>query len=111
MVADVKFELDNSHVRSSFTNVLDKVIKQFNGTDGATIYVEGHTCNIATDEYNQTLSERRAGAVARYLIKNGIPQSSIIQIGYGESSPLATNGNENGREQNRRVEVYIVTYE
>jgi len=68
--------------------------------------IEGHTDNIGADAYNQTLSEKRAESVKRYLVQSfAIPPGRISIKGYGESQPRTTNDTDQGRRINRRVEV------
>jgi len=69
------------------------------------VLVEGHTCSIGPADYNQGLSERRAAAVAEYLVSQGIRPDAIRQVGFGETRPAADNATRAGREQNRRVEL------
>ena len=69
--------------------------------------IHGHTDNVGEDEYNMKLSERRASAVVNYLIQNGISSSRLEYKGFGSSKPIASNDTEEGRQENRRVEVYI----
>ncbi|MDH5599307.1 MAG: OmpA family protein, partial [Cyclobacteriaceae bacterium] len=71
------------------------------------IEMDGHTCSIGSDEYNQKLSEERALAVREYLINKGIKPKRITSVGHGEANPLATNETEDGRILNRRVEFVI----
>jgi outer membrane protein OmpA-like peptidoglycan-associated protein len=69
---------------------------------------EGHTDAIGSDAYNQSLSERRAEAVRRYLINGGITPERIRTEGFGESRPVASNETDEGRAQNRRVELRVL---
>ena len=69
--------------------------------------VEGHTDSVGTDDYNQSLSERRAESVKSYLIQQGIDRSSITSRGFGESQPVASNDTADGRQRNRRVELVV----
>ena len=73
------------------------------------IDVIGHTCDLGAEAYNQGLSERRARAVATFLAQQGVSSDLMDVSGMGESSPVASNANEAGRSQNRRVEVHIGT--
>lgn len=70
------------------------------------IQIEGYTDSVGSDHYNQGLSERRAASVKRYLVQrfNIDPQRLVVK-GYGESRPRASNDTDEGRRQNRRVEV------
>jgi outer membrane protein OmpA-like peptidoglycan-associated protein len=72
------------------------------------IEIAGHTDNVGTDESNLALSRNRAIAVSDYLASKGINRSRMKVQGYGMSKPLATNDTEEGRQQNRRVEVKIL---
>ena len=69
--------------------------------------VEGHTDSIGGDEYNQTLSERRAESVRDYFVQQGIPANSIEARGFGKTEPIASNDTPEGRQQNRRVELIL----
>jgi len=71
------------------------------------LQVEGHTDSVGTDEYNQQLSEKRAGAVRDYLVQQGISADSIEARGFGKTDPIASNQTPEGRQQNRRVEMVI----
>jgi outer membrane protein OmpA-like peptidoglycan-associated protein len=69
--------------------------------------VEGYTDSIGSDEVNQTLSEKRAGTVRDYLVQQGVDPASINATGFGKSNPVASNDTNEGRQQNRRVEIII----
>ena len=71
------------------------------------LQVEGHTDSVGADEYNQQLSEKRAGAVRDYLVQQGISAGSIESRGFGKTEPVASNETPEGRQQNRRVEMVI----
>ena len=71
------------------------------------LQVEGHTDSVGTDEYNLSLSERRAEAVRDYFVQQGVPNSSIEARGFGKTEPIATNDTPEGRQQNRRVELVL----
>ncbi len=68
----------------------------------------GHTDSTGTDAFNQTLSEQRAATVAAYLSGRGVQQARLATKGFGESQPRASNTTEDGRAQNRRVEIRLV---
>jgi large repetitive protein len=72
------------------------------------IRVEGHTDDVGDDAFNQTLSERRASSVARYLVKKGVPSERLVPVGYGETQPVQDNKTAEGRAANRRVEFRIL---
>ena len=67
--------------------------------------VEGHTDSIGSEVYNQALSQRRADSVADYLVDHGVSSGRLEAKGFGESNPIADNSTEDGRAQNRRVEL------
>ncbi len=71
------------------------------------LQVEGHTDSVGADEYNQQLSQKRAGAVRDYLVQQGILADSIESRGFGKTEPVASNETPEGRQQNRRVEMVI----
>jgi outer membrane protein OmpA-like peptidoglycan-associated protein len=69
--------------------------------------VEGNTDSVGTEEFNQTLSEKRAESVRSYLTRQGVPEGSTTAAGFGKSRPIASNDTSNGRQQNRRVELIV----
>ncbi|HKR84815.1 MAG TPA: OmpA family protein [Terriglobales bacterium] len=71
------------------------------------VQIEGHTDSVGSDEYNQDLSEKRAGAVRDYFVQQGIAANSIESRGFGKTQPIATNDTAEGRQQNRRVELVL----
>jgi len=75
------------------------------------IQVGGHTDSNGSNSYNQKLSEKRANAIMRYLVKAGISPEVIVSVGFGEAQPIASNETEEGRERNRRVEFTILEQE
>lgn len=80
------------------------IAKELNPT---AITVEGHTDSVGGAQMNQTLSQKRASAVAQYFETNGLNDTKIESVGYGFKKPIATNKSAEGREQNRRVDVVI----
>lgn len=83
---------------------LSETLKKYEDTN---ILIEGHTDNTGAEDYNQTLSEKRAQSVSDYLNTLGIANARITTTGYGELQPIADNSTAQGRDQNRRVEVAI----
>lgn len=107
MPGNITFATAQSSVKADFYPVLDgvaDVLKEYNKT---TLVVSGHTDNVGRDDYNMKLSQDRASSVAQYLISRGVAGGRIKAVGYGKSMPVADNSTENGRAQNRRVEVRI----
>lgn len=87
---------------------LDTIAMYMERKPTVAIRVEGHTDSRGSNQLNQRLSEQRAEAVRRYLVRAGIPAERIQVFGYGESKPIATNETEFGRSLNRRTEIVIV---
>src|SRR5205823_262524 len=69
--------------------------------------IEGHTDAIGSDEYNQTLSEKRAESVRGYLVSSGVVPDHVSAIGLGKANPIADNTTAAGRKLNRRVEMVV----
>lgn len=76
--------------------------------EGSSVKVTGHTDSTGSKAYNQTLSEKRAGAVKNYLESSGIDANRIEAQGLGQTQPTATNSTKAGRAENRRVELEII---
>lgn len=103
MVREVQFALDSADLTAAGKATLDEMagnlarLKFISGT------VTGHTDSTGSDTYNQSLSERRAKTVARYLEGKGIAVGRLTTSGAGESKPIADNATKEGRAKNRRV--------
>lgn len=109
MTLMVNFDFDKSVIREGDKAKLKKAIDFVKKYPGFKIKIEGHTDYIGTEKYNQGLSERRAGAVMKYLVKGGgIDGKRLTAVGYGESKPVASNKTNEGRAKNRRVEILIL---
>jgi outer membrane protein OmpA-like peptidoglycan-associated protein len=104
----VNFDFDKSTIRPDSRPVLDEAVDVLKENPNVRISVEGHTDGVGSDLYNEKLSVRRAEAVFRYLVNNGIAPERMEVIGYGESRPVASNDTDSGRAQNRRVELHVV---
>lgn len=104
----INFDFDKAVVKPEFAPVLDVAAGILKERPALKVVVEGHTCNIGTDAYNQKLSERRAKAVKDYLVKKGVRADNLETVGYGEMQPMADNKTKSGRELNRRVEFKIL---
>jgi len=107
MPGNVTFATNSTDIKSNFYGVLDSVSLVLKEYDKTVVEVAGHTDDRGAEAYNQTLSERRADSVARYLSSRGIEGMRLIPVGYGESRPTADNATAGGREQNRRVELTL----
>ena len=110
----VLFDFDKYDVRPDALSVLDTLVKALADAQGIKgIEISGHTDAKGTDDYNQTLSEKRAQSILDALKSRGLTLS-MTAMGYGESKPVAPNelngkDNPQGRQANRRVEIFIKT--
>ena len=98
------FESNVSDLTPEATARLDAFAEQVEDSD-IDLQVEGHTDWLAKEAYNQSLSVRRAEAVANYLVSKGIDRDRLSTIGYGELRPISNNDTEEGRALNRRSEI------
>jgi outer membrane protein OmpA-like peptidoglycan-associated protein len=104
---EILFDFNSSTVRSSSRDELREMAGVFDKYGETTIVVAGHTDSVGSESYNDRLSDRRASAVAGYLEDYGVRGSRIDAVGYGEARPKTSNSTASGRQQNRRVELYI----
>jgi outer membrane protein OmpA-like peptidoglycan-associated protein len=107
----VLFGFDQSNISNDARKNLDKLIIVLESYPDTDIEVQGHTDSSGSAAYNQALSERRASAVASYLVSQGVFSSRLKINGFGESLPKYLNDTEEGRTQNRRVEFLITANE
>jgi outer membrane protein OmpA-like peptidoglycan-associated protein len=106
----VNFDLDKAIIRPPDDAELQRAVAFVKKYPGYKLSIEGHTDSLASEEYNQGLSLRRATAVRDYLVKSGVSEvSRMTVVGRGESNPIADNGTPEGRFQNRRVEILILS--
>ena len=114
--ADVLFDFDKSTLKKSAVASLKKVATRIKEDAIGDVRVEGHTDSKGSNEYNQTLSEKRAISVRDWLISNGgLSNVQFVTKGLGELKPVVSNTKEDGgddpigRQRNRRVEIIIKT--
>ena len=100
--------IPSAALQPGFRSTLDQIAQSLSQYPNSLIDVYGHTDSTGSDQYNQTLSERRAQSVASYLTTRGVQSARLATRGFGESQPVASNTTEDGRAQNRRVEIRIV---
>jgi outer membrane protein OmpA-like peptidoglycan-associated protein len=103
----IQFAVNSSELTSTSKTNLNDLAKTLNKYSDTNILIEGHTDSTGKRDYNQSLSEKRAASVSNYLKSLGVTGTRISNIGYGPDQPVADNGSEAGRAQNRRVEVAI----
>ena len=98
------FDLDSAKLTQGGKSSLNRISTQLKKYNQA-IQISGHTDSQGSLPYNQTLSEKRARAVADFMIEKGIQTNRLSYKGYGEKLPLASNSTKVGRAQNRRVVI------
>lgn len=104
----VTFDFAKYDLKPQFYPALNTVaatLKEYNQT---IVEVSGHTDSVGSDAANQTLSERRANAVAGYLMGQGVQRERFEIVGMGERYPVASNDTDSGRALNRRVEIRLL---
>jgi outer membrane protein OmpA-like peptidoglycan-associated protein len=104
---DILFDFNSSALRPESRDTLRELANNFRQYPDEEISVEGHTDNVGGDDYNQRLSEQRAGSVRDYLVDQGVPDNRISALGFGKTQPKASNDTPEGRQLNRRVEIHI----
>jgi len=103
-----EFDFNKFDLRPDALQTLEGLVKDLKGAlQGAPVKIVGHTDSKGSDAYNIKLSKQRAGAVAKYLVDQGIPQNLISIDGKGEREPIATNSTDEGRALNRRIDVHV----
>jgi outer membrane protein OmpA-like peptidoglycan-associated protein len=108
MPGNITFNTDSYELRASFYPVLNSVGLVLAKYADTTLRITGHTDNTGTRQYNLSLSEHRADAVADYLVTRDVARNRMFVQGVAYDSPIADNGSAAGRAQNRRVELYIL---
>lgn len=104
----INFDLDKANIKPEFVPVLEEGAKILKSHSDVKVEVQGHTCALGTDQYNQKLSEKRAKSVKDFLVSNGVDSKRLNTVGYGESKPIADNNTDAGRRMNRRVEFSVL---
>ncbi len=105
---NVFFDFDRTELKPESFVELDRLADYLRKNPALRIEVCGHTDDQGTDEYNDRLSENRAKSVYEYLVGKGIPADRLQYKGYGKRVPVADNGTEEGRAENRRTEFKII---
>jgi len=100
---NVLFDFDKSVLKPEGRAVADEVAASMKAHPGDTLVLEGHTDNIGSDEYNSALGQRRADAVKRYMVEQGIAPERVEAKSFGESQPAVPNDSPGNRSLNRRV--------
>ncbi len=114
ILKNIFFDFDKSTLRPESIKELTRVINLLNQYPTIKVEISGHTDSKGTEEYNVSLSQRRAQSVVNYLIDQGIAPERFVAKGYGETKPIAPNTTPDGedfpkgRQLNRRVEFKII---
>jgi OOP family OmpA-OmpF porin len=101
----VHFDFNKSKIRPGDAAILDEAVGILNAHPDVNIYVDGYCDAIGSEPYNLKLSQRRADAVVKYLEEHGVTASRLTPRGFGKTNFVASNDTEEGRAQNRRVEL------
>lgn len=108
MPSNITFAFNSANLDPRFNSVLDNVASTLTEYNQTIVEVAGHTDSIGGDAVNQRLSEQRAASVGNYLMSKGLVRDRFILTGAGKTRPIASNDTEEGRAQNRRVEITLV---
>jgi outer membrane protein OmpA-like peptidoglycan-associated protein len=103
----VNFAFNSAELTPKSKEILDQWVAKIKEDTTIRVEVAGHTDSVGSDAYNKQLSERRAKAVMDYFVAQGIAADRLKAVGYGKSKPIASNATEEGRAENRRVELQI----
>jgi len=106
-ISDVLFDFNKYTLKPGAREKMAKVSGILLAYPGLHLQLEGHTDSIGTDEYNMTLSQKRADTVRDYLISQGVQDANVSAVGLGKENPVASNDTDAGRQQNRRVEMVV----
>mgnify|MGYP001206037730 FL=1 len=107
MPSSVTFGFDSADLTGGATSALNDVANVLTQYPETRVNIAGHTDSTGDASYNQRLSERRAQSVGSYLQGQGVASGRLYVSGYGENQPIASNNTEEGRAQNRRVEITL----
>ena len=106
-LGDLLFAFDSAELRPGLSSNLDRLVTFMQNYPDRNAVIEGHTDNVGSSEYNRGLSQRRADAVRRYLMAEGVQSRRLSASGLGDTQPLVANDSDSGRQRNRRVEIII----
>lgn len=107
---DVLFDFNAADLKTGAERQMAKLAEFLTAYPNRQVSIEGFTDSVGSESYNQSLSEQRANSVRDALVANGVASRRVVTHGFGEDYPLASNNNDTGRAQNRRVEI-IISYD
>jgi outer membrane protein OmpA-like peptidoglycan-associated protein len=105
---NVFYDFDKATLRPESSTELDALVQLLKDNEKLRIELGSHTDDKGADDYNLKLSDARAASVVAYLVGKGIAQDRLVAKGYGESTPVASNETDEGRQQNRRTEFKVL---
>jgi outer membrane protein OmpA-like peptidoglycan-associated protein len=108
-IKGINFDYNKWDIKPQYRKALDESIDVLKLNPAMTIEIQGHTDSIASEQYNQVLSEKRAKATRDYFVANGVAPDRMSVRGFGETMPIASNDTPEGRAGNRRIEIKILT--
>jgi len=107
--SEVSFAFNSSSLNPGFHASLNKLAGVLSDYPNTAVHIVGHTDSVGSEQYNHTLSLRRASSVRTYLTRQGVSEPRTRTEGQGENMPVSDNATEFGRQRNRRVEIYLKT--
>ena len=108
MTGETAFEVDSDRIQPGFYSTMDKISGVVNKYGKTKLSVAGHTDSTGSAAQNQELSERRAESVQEYLLSDNVYPARLSAAGYGKNRPIASNDTEEGKRENRRVDITII---
>ena len=107
-IKNLNFESGKYNIQNRYFKDLENLVLLLKEEINIKIEIAGHTDSIGDNKINLILSENRSKSVKSYLVINGIKESRIKCVGYGENQPITNNSSKEGREKNRRIEIRIL---
>ena len=107
-IKNLNFESGKFNIQKQYFKDLENLVILLREQINIKIEIAGHTDSIGDNKANLILSENRSKSVKSYLVINGIDESRIKCVGYGENQPITNNSSKEGREKNRRIEIRIL---
>lgn len=101
----INFDTGKSTIKQESRPIIDQIVQMLKANPDLMISIEGHTDNVGNPQSNMTLSNDRAKSVMAAIVAQGIDASRLSTVGFGQNNPIADNSTEEGRAQNRRVEL------
>lgn len=109
VLKNIFFDFNKATLRKESIAELNRLVRILEDNTTMKVEIGGHTDSKGSDAYNENLSKNRAESVVNYIVEQGIDKSRLTFKGYGESTPIATNETEEGRQENRRVEFEVIS--